>query len=150
MLGWHVPTMINVWTKYEPMLGWHVPTMINVWTKYEPSLYGNGETDLITKTCSKFKSVDNENEVKVKWHMPIWHVSCMMNVWIKDGEPRLYSYGETDLITSTLRKFNQVSKPGECRWHMPGNHVHTMINVWTRYGEPSCMAMDLIMTTWHC
>jgi hypothetical protein len=25
--------------------------MINVWTKYgKPSLYGNGETDLITKT----------------------------------------------------------------------------------------------------
>ena len=70
-----------------------------------------------------------------------------MNVQIKDGEPRLYSYGETDLIISTLRKFNQVDKPGECRWHMPGNHVHTMIIVWTIYGESSCMVMDLIMTT---
>lgn len=65
-----------------------------------------------------------------------------MNVRTKDGEPRLPGYGETYLITNTLRKFNQVSKPLEYRWHMPGNHVHTMINVWTRYGEPSCMIMD--------
>ena len=36
-------------------------------TKYgEPMLYGNGETDLIGKTSSKFKSVDRGNEVKVR------------------------------------------------------------------------------------
>ena len=33
------------------MSGWHVHTMINMWTKYgDPMLYGNRETDLITKT----------------------------------------------------------------------------------------------------
>jgi len=31
--------------------------MINVWTKYgEPRLYGNGETDLITKTSTLLKA----------------------------------------------------------------------------------------------
>jgi len=29
-------------------------------------LYGNRETDLIMKTLHKFKSVDHENEVKVR------------------------------------------------------------------------------------
>ena len=48
--------------------------MINVWTKYgKPSLYGNRETDLITKTYFQ-QSIDyeNKNDVKVRLcqHMP--------------------------------------------------------------------------------
>ena len=35
------------------------------------------------------KSVDCENMVKVRWHMPGWHVHTMINVWMKYGEPRL-------------------------------------------------------------
>ena len=32
----------------------------------EPSLHGNGETDLITKTQHKYKSVDHKNDTKVR------------------------------------------------------------------------------------
>jgi len=36
----------------------HAPSTINVWTKYgEPSMYGNRETDLITRTLHKFNEV---------------------------------------------------------------------------------------------
>ena len=36
----------------------HVPSMSNVCTKYnEPMLYGNGETDLITKKLRKYNKV---------------------------------------------------------------------------------------------
>jgi hypothetical protein len=35
------------------MHGWHIPTMIYEWTKYGVSgLYGNGETDIITRTST--------------------------------------------------------------------------------------------------
>jgi len=54
------------------------------------------------------KSVNHENEVKVRWQMPGWH---MINVWTKYGEPRLYENEETDLITKTRRKYNKVSRP---------------------------------------
>jgi hypothetical protein len=83
--------------------------MINVWTKYgEHSLYGNGETDLITKTYFQ-QSIDyeNKNEVKVRLcqPMPYWLVPSMINVWTKYGKPSLYGNGETDLITKTWHKF---------------------------------------------
>ena len=47
------------------------------------------------------KSVDYENEVKVKWHMSDWYVPSMINVWSKYNELRLYGNGETGLITKT-------------------------------------------------
>jgi hypothetical protein len=49
-------------------------------------------------TINLTKSVDCENEVKVMWHMPGWHVSSMINVWTKYTEPRLYGNEEADLI----------------------------------------------------
>jgi hypothetical protein len=83
--------------------GWHVPIMTSVSTMESvPSLYGDGETDLIMKTwCNLTKSVENENEVKVNWHMHGWHVSTKINVWTKHGKPKFFGNEENDLITKT-------------------------------------------------
>jgi hypothetical protein len=49
------------------MSGWHVPTMMNVLTKYNQfRLNGNRETDLITKTWGKF------NKVSRPWKVAFW------------------------------------------------------------------------------
>ena len=47
------------------------------------------------------KSVDRENEVKVRFHVPGRHVHIMINMWTKYGELKLYGNEETDLITKT-------------------------------------------------
>ena len=47
------------------------------------------------------KSVDHENEVKIILQMSGWHVPCMIIVWIKYGESRLYGNGKTYLIWIT-------------------------------------------------
>ena len=57
-----------------------------------------------------FKSVDHENEVKVRWQMPSWYVPSIINVWTKYGEPRLYGHEETDLIPKTWSKNSKVSR----------------------------------------
>ena len=46
---------------------------------------GNEETDLIIPTIYKFKTVNHEQEGKVRKHMLGWHVSPMINVWTKYG-----------------------------------------------------------------
>jgi len=57
------------------------------------------------------KSVDHGTEVKVRWHMPGWHVPSMVNMWTKYGKLMLYSNEETtDLITKTLYEFYRASR----------------------------------------
>jgi hypothetical protein len=70
----------------------------------ESRLYGNWETDLITKNLNVnlTKSIEHQNEVMVRWQKLDWHVPSMINVWTKYGEPKLYGNWETYLITKTL------------------------------------------------
>ena len=59
------------------------------------------------------KSVDHENEVNVRWHMPDWNVHTMINMWIKYkmyDEPTLHGSGESDLSMKNLHKFNNASR----------------------------------------
>ena len=86
----------------------HVPSIINVWTKYgESRLYMDRETDLIKKTWGKFNKISNhENEVKVSWHMLCSHVHVhMINVWNKYDELRWYGNGETNKFDLNLMKY---------------------------------------------
>jgi hypothetical protein len=101
----------------------HIPSMINVWIKYdEPRLYGNRETDLIMKTWHKLKSIDPQNEDKVRWHMPGWHVHTMINVWTRYGEPRLYDNGLTDLITKNFTLLKAVTRKA-----IPISHLQQLL-----------------------
>jgi hypothetical protein len=45
------------------------------------------------------KSVDHENEVKIILQMSGWHVPCMIIVWIKYGESRVYGNGKTIFVS---------------------------------------------------
>jgi len=99
---------------------------MNVWTKCgEPRLYGKGETALIKKTWHNLvKSVDHINEVKVRWRMPGWHVSSIINVWTKYGELRFYDNGKTDLITVvaaikaiSMSHLQQFSTQARQKWY---------------------------------
>jgi hypothetical protein len=47
-------------------------------------------------------SVDNENEVKIRWHMTGWYVPSMTNVWNKNGVPSWYRNEVTDIISKNL------------------------------------------------
>ena len=73
--------------------GWHVVSVINVWTKYGELL----EYGLIMKTWSNFNKLNRpEKWVNTKWHMLGWHVLSMINVYTNYGEPRLH--GKEELI----------------------------------------------------
>ena len=90
------------------MSGWHVSSMINLWTIYgDPRKRGNVETDLIRKTWHIFKSVDHENEVKVKWHIPGWNVTPMINVLNKYEKHTLCGKRET-YLSQKLKIINVV------------------------------------------
>ena len=98
----------------EIMLRWHIDEyactlhhqcVAQIWRTKVVWYYG--ETDLIT--------VDNENEVKVRWyvsgrHIHV-HVPSTIKVWTKYGNTRLYGNGKTNLIMKTSRKFNKASRP---------------------------------------
>lgn len=59
------------------------------------------------------KSAYHENEVKVRQYISGWHISSIINVWTKYGEPWVNGNEETDRITKTLRELNEVSIPWE-------------------------------------
>ena len=67
-------------------------------------------------------STDHENEVKVRWHMPGWHIHS--DVWTKHGEPRLYGSGGSDPIMKTWCKFNKVS--GQWKWGQGLNYENLL------------------------
>ena len=80
---------------------WHIPSIINVRTKYgEPRLYGNGETDPITKTWSKVSRPWKWGQAQVT-HFWMSYLPSMINVWTKYSEPRLYGNLKIDLIAKT-------------------------------------------------
>ena len=85
------------------------------WSICGPNIVSPGCMVMAKLTSSeswhKFKSVDRENEVKDKWHMPSWHLHFMINMWTKYSEPRLYGNSETGLITQIWHKFNKVGRP---------------------------------------
>ena len=83
--------------------------------------------------------------------MPSWHVSTMINVWTKHGEPRLYGNEET---VNNYKNWTTVIKPWQ--WGqgqaMHAWHVSSMINVWTKYCKPCLYGngeTDLTMKTWN-
>ena len=105
-------------------------------------MYGNRETDLIIKTWCNFRSVARENEVNVRWHMPNWYVSSMINVWTKYSEPRLYGNGETYLITKCLhckccrRKSNTYSACPQL-FSFEGKYAHSFFHLRVNVPPPS-------------
>ena len=80
--------------------------------KYIKVVWQYGETDLKFWTWKLLtKSVDFENEVKVRWHMSSWHIPTIIKVWTKYGQSRLHGNMETDPILKTWHKMNQVIRP---------------------------------------
>jgi hypothetical protein len=77
-------------------------------------LYGNGETDLITKSWCTFNI-----SVPWKWGKGSDDIilTCTPNDQCMDNyyKSRLYGNGETDLITKTWHKFNKVSGQWKAR-----------------------------------
>jgi hypothetical protein len=70
--------------------GWHVPIMIDVWTKYgEPKLYCNGETGLITKTWCKYSKVSRPYK---GGHGQVIYLVDMYQPWSMCG-PNMVSLG---------------------------------------------------------
>jgi hypothetical protein len=85
MITWHMP-------------GWHESTMINVLTKHGANrLYDNGESEHITNTRCKL------NEANRPWKCDQVHVPCTIHdqKWTNYGKIKIYSNGQTDLITKT-------------------------------------------------
>jgi hypothetical protein len=92
----------------------------SVWTKYGKSiLYENRETDLITKTWGKLKSVDHEMKSKsghtcvVNMHPP--RSMCGTNMVNLGGMAM-----EKMTNMKTRQKFKSVDHEIEVRWNMPG------------------------------
>ena len=98
------------------------------------------------------KSIDRENEVKVRWHLPDWHVLLPMYLYTKYCSPRLYSYWETDLIMKMWRKSLDRENEVKVRWHLPDWHVLLPMYLHTKYCSPrlySNWEMDLITKMWR-
>ena len=91
---WHkfnkVSRSLNEFKVKWYMPGWHVPSMINVWTKYgEPRLYGYGETDVFTKIWHKFNQVSS---VKMRSRSDYTWLADMYIPWTMCG-PSIVSLG---------------------------------------------------------
>ena len=56
------------------------------------------------------KSLDRENEVKVKWHLPDWHLHLPMFLHAKYCWPITNCYWETDLIMKMWHKSQDREK----------------------------------------
>jgi hypothetical protein len=79
------------------MPDWRASYIINVLTKHsKPKFHGNGKTYVPVLLICILKFTDNEHQVKMRWIMPNYQVSTLINVLTKYGESRLYDNGETD------------------------------------------------------
>ena len=108
------------------------------------------ETDLIMKMWHK--SLDRENEVKVMWHLPDWHVYLLMFVHTKYSWPIPYSNWETDLFMKMWRKTLDHENEVKVKWHLPDWHVHLSMYLHTKYNSHipySYWEMNLITKIWR-
>ena len=82
------------------------------------------------------KSVDRENEVKFRRHMPGWHVHTMINMWTKYGETRLYVYWEAGLVTKSSHFLTQ-----SLSWEMQHTYVFPSVTIITGEGKKRIVAI---------
>ena len=115
-----------------------------------PTQYSYWETNLTVKMWRK--SLDRENEINVRWHLPDWHVHLPMYLHTKYSSPIPYSYWETDLTTKMWRKSLDRENEVKVRWHLPDWHVLLPMYLHTKYSWPipySYWETDLITKMWR-
>jgi hypothetical protein len=97
----------------------HVPSTISVWTKYgEPIMYGNRETDLITRIWHKF------NEVSRPWK---WGYLLSGDICMADMYPPWAMCGLSCIVTEkpTLSQKHDNSKSIDWKWGQVQSKEHS-------------------------
>ena len=80
-----------------------------------------------------YKSLDRENEVKVKWHLLDWHLHFTMYLLTKYSWSVSYSNWETDLLMKMWRKSLYHENEVKFKWHLADWHVHLTKYLQNRY-----------------